>query len=197
MAASATEFQYYAPTMTLYALLDAVLGVYLLLLARESRSARWRTVYLLLAADSLIWTGLDAYESMLFFGVVAYEPGGASDLVWFVPYALLLAATVAPTDVRGNEATEELGALRPEPGPVPRGRLIILCLVVRKFTRFDPGKEAIQKLAQIVTYALVINVFFVLVELFTALYSDMPEHLHHFQYLFFGSHGKSALVPWI
>jgi molybdopterin-containing oxidoreductase family membrane subunit len=75
--------------------------------------------------------------------------------------------------------------------------LIILCLIVRKFTRFDPGKEAIQKLAQIVTYALVVNVFFVLVELFTALYSDMPEHLHHFQYLFFGSHGKSALVPWI
>jgi molybdopterin-containing oxidoreductase family membrane subunit len=75
--------------------------------------------------------------------------------------------------------------------------LIILCLIVRKFTRFDPGKEAIQKLAQIVTYALVVNVFFVLVELFTALYSDMPEHLHHFEYLFFGSHGKSALVPWI
>jgi len=75
--------------------------------------------------------------------------------------------------------------------------LIILCLVVRKFTRFDPGKQAIGKLAQIVTYALVVNVFFVLVELFTALYSDMPEHLHHFEYLFLGSHGKDALVPWM
>jgi molybdopterin-containing oxidoreductase family membrane subunit len=75
--------------------------------------------------------------------------------------------------------------------------LIILCLIVRKFTRFDPGKQAIGKLAQIVTYAMAINVFFVLVELFTAIYSDMPEHLHHFQYLFLGAHGKSALVPWM
>jgi Ni/Fe-hydrogenase subunit HybB-like protein len=75
--------------------------------------------------------------------------------------------------------------------------LIILCLVVRKFTRFDPGKQAIGKLAQIVTYAMAVNIFFVLVELFTAIYSDMPEHLHHFQYLFLGAHGKGALVPWM
>lgn len=75
--------------------------------------------------------------------------------------------------------------------------LILLCLIVRKFTRFDPGRQAIQKLAQIVTYAMAVNVFFVLVELFTAVYSDMPEHLHHFQYLFLGAHGKSALVLWM
>ncbi len=49
--------------------------------------------------------------------------------------------------------------------------LIILCLIVRKFTKFDPGKEAIQALARIVAYAMVINVFFVGVELFTGLYS--------------------------
>jgi len=75
--------------------------------------------------------------------------------------------------------------------------LIILCLIVRKYTRFDPGKEAIQKLAEIVTYALAINIFFVLVELFTGLYSHIPEHLHHFEYLFFGLEGKATLVPWM
>jgi molybdopterin-containing oxidoreductase family membrane subunit len=75
--------------------------------------------------------------------------------------------------------------------------LIILCLIVRKFTKFDPGKEAIQALARIVTYAMVINVFFVGVELFTGLYSDIPEHRHHFEYLFFGLEGKTALVPWM
>ena len=75
--------------------------------------------------------------------------------------------------------------------------LIILCLIVRKFTKFDPGKEAIQALARIVTYAMVINVFFVGVELFTGLYSDIPEHIHHFEYLFFGLEGKTALVPWM
>ncbi len=75
--------------------------------------------------------------------------------------------------------------------------LIILCLVVRKYTKFDPGKEAIQALAKIVTYAMCINVFFVGVELFTGLYSDIPEHIHHFEYLFFGLEGKAALVPWM
>lgn len=75
--------------------------------------------------------------------------------------------------------------------------LIILCLIVRKFTKFDPGKEAIQALARIVAYAMVINVFFVGVELFTGLYTDIPEHVHHFEYLFFGLEGKAALVPWM
>jgi molybdopterin-containing oxidoreductase family membrane subunit len=75
--------------------------------------------------------------------------------------------------------------------------LIILCLIVRKYTKFDPGKEAIQALAKIVTYAMVINVFFVGVELFTGLYTDIPEHIHHFEYLFFGLEGKAALVPWM
>jgi Ni/Fe-hydrogenase subunit HybB-like protein len=75
--------------------------------------------------------------------------------------------------------------------------LIILALILRKYTKFDAGKEAIQKLATIVTYAMVLNLFFVLVELFTAIYSNMPHHLHHFEYLFTGLDGKHALVPWM
>jgi Ni/Fe-hydrogenase subunit HybB-like protein len=57
--------------------------------------------------------------------------------------------------------------------------------------------EAIRKLALIVTYAMTVNVFFVGVELFTALYSDMPHHVHAFEYLFVGLHGHTALVPWM
>jgi molybdopterin-containing oxidoreductase family membrane subunit len=34
-------------------------------------------------------------------------------------------------------------------------------------------------------------------ELFTALYSDMPHHVHAFEYLFVGLHGHDALVPWM
>jgi molybdopterin-containing oxidoreductase family membrane subunit len=75
--------------------------------------------------------------------------------------------------------------------------LILLALILRKFTSFDPGKEAIQKLATIVVYAMVINVFFFGVELFTSLYSDMPHHVHHFQYLFLGLHGYGGLTPWM
>ncbi len=75
--------------------------------------------------------------------------------------------------------------------------LIILALILRKTTRFDPGKEAIAKLATIVTYAMVINLFFVLVEVFTALYSNVPHHLDSLEYLFVGLRGKTGLVPWM
>jgi molybdopterin-containing oxidoreductase family membrane subunit len=75
--------------------------------------------------------------------------------------------------------------------------LILMALILRKYTRFDAGEVAIRKLSVIVAYAMSINVFFVGVELFTGIYSDMPHHLHHFEYLFLGLHGKSALVPWI
>jgi len=75
--------------------------------------------------------------------------------------------------------------------------LILLCFAVRKLTRFDVGKEPIQKLAIIVTYAMAVNLFFVLMELFTALYSDIPHHVLHFEYLFFGLEGKTTLVPWM
>jgi Ni/Fe-hydrogenase subunit HybB-like protein len=75
--------------------------------------------------------------------------------------------------------------------------LILLAFILRRFTKFDAGKEAIQKLATIVTYAMAINLFFVLVELFTVLYSDIPDHVHYFQYLFLGLDGRHRLVPWM
>ena len=75
--------------------------------------------------------------------------------------------------------------------------LILLCFILRKFTRFDVGRQAIQKLAEIVTYAMVINVFFVLMEIFTTFYSDIPEHVMHFEYLFFGLGGNLRLMPWM
>ena len=49
----------------------------------------------------------------------------------------------------------------------------------------------------IVTYAMLINVFFVLMELFTALYSNIPEHAEHFKFLFVGLAGNATLVPWM
>lgn len=75
--------------------------------------------------------------------------------------------------------------------------LILLCMILRKFTKFDAGKEAIQKLVTIITYAAIINVFFVCMEFFTAYYSNIPGHMHTLDYLFFGLHGHDQLVPWM
>ena len=44
---------------------------------------------------------------------------------------------------------------------------------------------------------MLLNVFFVAMELFTALYSDIPEHVLHFQFLFMGLEGNNALAPWM
>ncbi|PKK84335.1 MAG: menaquinol oxidoreductase [candidate division Zixibacteria bacterium HGW-Zixibacteria-1] len=75
--------------------------------------------------------------------------------------------------------------------------LIIMVMLIRKFTRFDPGKEPVQKLAIIATYAMSMNIFLILMEVFTVLYSNIPEHIHHFQFLFFGLEGNTTLVPWM
>ncbi|GAB4536194.1 MAG: polysulfide reductase NrfD [Thermodesulfovibrionia bacterium] len=73
--------------------------------------------------------------------------------------------------------------------------LLIVALLVRKYTRFDPGREPIQAVGKIVTYAMIVNVFFFLLEIFTAFYSKIPGHMHSFQYLFAGFEGYGRLVP--
>jgi len=74
--------------------------------------------------------------------------------------------------------------------------LILLALLVRRFAGFDVGRPSIRALSTIVTYAMAINVFFVLVEMFTALYSGIPHDVHPFAYLFTGLEGHAALTPW-
>jgi len=75
--------------------------------------------------------------------------------------------------------------------------LILLCMIVRKLTKFDPGKEQIQSLAKVVAYAITVNVFFFLCEVFVVFYSNIPEHMDHIKYLFVGLHGHGVLVPWM
>ena len=75
--------------------------------------------------------------------------------------------------------------------------LILLCLIVRRVTTFDPGKEQIRTLAGIVTYAMIFNVFFFLLEIFTAFYSNIPGHMHPIVFLFKGLYGHGILVPWM
>lgn len=77
--------------------------------------------------------------------------------------------------------------------------LILVSMIVRNLTRFDPGREQIQAIGKIVTYAMIANVFFFLLELFTAFYSKIPGHMYSFEYLFVGLDGYGRLVPlmWI
>lgn len=75
--------------------------------------------------------------------------------------------------------------------------LILIALLIKKVSKFDPGQEAIEKLTTIATYAAILNLFFVALEFFTAFYSGIPSHAHSLTYLFAGIHGHNALVPWM
>jgi len=73
--------------------------------------------------------------------------------------------------------------------------LIILALLIKRLTKFDPGEEAIQAIGKIVTYAMYANVFFFLLEVFTSFYSNIPGHMLSFEYLFAGLDGHGRLLP--
>lgn len=72
--------------------------------------------------------------------------------------------------------------------------LLLLVFVLRSCTGFNPGREAVQTLTKIITYAMCINVFFFLLEVFTAFYSGMPGHQHPLVYLFAGHDGHASWV---
>ena len=75
--------------------------------------------------------------------------------------------------------------------------LILLCMLVRKLTGYDAGSKAIRTLAVIVTYAMIINVFFLLMELFTSFYSQIPAMMEHFENLYTGLPGQSSpMLLW-
>ena len=75
--------------------------------------------------------------------------------------------------------------------------LILFCMILKRFTKFDAGGKAIQTLAKIVAYALAISIFFVLVELFTVFYGQIPSHMNHLVYLFRGLEGHNMIANWM
>ena len=74
--------------------------------------------------------------------------------------------------------------------------MILIFFLVRKYTKFKIDDEAIRKVAEIIAYAMAINLLLLGAELFKEFYTD-TVHVAPVQYLFFGLHGHNALVPWI
>lgn len=63
--------------------------------------------------------------------------------------------------------------------------LIILFQILKKTTSFEIKNEAIWKIAELMAYAMFINLFFFFAEVFKEIYSN-TEHLVHLKYLFVG-----------
>jgi Ni/Fe-hydrogenase subunit HybB-like protein len=75
--------------------------------------------------------------------------------------------------------------------------LILISLILKRVAKYDAGPEARLKLAVLASYAGVANIFFLGTEFFTSFYSNIPNHKHSLQYLFFGLEGHAPLVPWM
>jgi len=74
---------------------------------------------------------------------------------------------------------------------------IVLALqVIRRVTDFHVGDGAIKTLVSILRVTVPLNLFLVGCEVFTEFYTG-GTHVSAATYLYFGLHGKTALVPWI
>ncbi len=73
--------------------------------------------------------------------------------------------------------------------------LTIVCVQLKERSLFDPGEMAVQTLAKIIAYAMVAVIFFFLCELFTVYYSQVPDTMYHYAYMFWGLEGHAELTP--
>ena len=74
--------------------------------------------------------------------------------------------------------------------------MMIIFQIVRKVSKIDIDNKAIFKIAELVAYAMGINLFLLAAEFFKEFYSG-SIHLAPMEYLYFGLHGHNALVPWM
>jgi len=74
--------------------------------------------------------------------------------------------------------------------------MMIIFQVVRKVSKIEIDNKAIFKIAELVAYAMGINLFLLAAEFFKEFYSG-SIHLAPMKYLYFGLHGHNGLVPWM
>ena len=74
--------------------------------------------------------------------------------------------------------------------------MLIIFQIIRKQTRLHIPDEAFHKVAELITWAMALNLFFLGAEVFKEVYSA-TAHIQPFNYLWFGLNGHDQLVPWI
>lgn len=74
--------------------------------------------------------------------------------------------------------------------------LIVALQIIRRVSAFHIGDGPIKTLVSITRVTILISLLMVISEIFTEFYTG-GAHIASAHYLYFGIHGKSALVPWI
>jgi Ni/Fe-hydrogenase subunit HybB-like protein len=74
--------------------------------------------------------------------------------------------------------------------------MIIIFQIIRKVSVIEIEDKALFKIAELIAYAMFLNLFLLAAEFFKEYYSN-TVHIAPFKYLFEGLHGHTQLVPWI
>jgi Ni/Fe-hydrogenase subunit HybB-like protein len=74
--------------------------------------------------------------------------------------------------------------------------MLVLFQIIRKLSDVKIEDQAIFKIAELIAYAMGINLFLLGAEVFKEFYSG-SIHSYAIEYLYFGLQGKSSLVPWM
>ncbi|RMF99811.1 MAG: polysulfide reductase [Nitrospirae bacterium] len=74
--------------------------------------------------------------------------------------------------------------------------MLIIFQLVRRIYKLDIDNKAIFKIAELIAYAMGVNLFLFIAEFFKEFYSN-SIHLAPMRYLYFGLHGHYNLVPWM
>ncbi len=145
----------------------SVVGLAATLFARGREPARWVRG---LALATIPWAiGIHVVTALLYAGLAARP-------AW-------MTAVLAPRFLATAFAS----------GPA---LLILLAALLARTKVFDIGREAIDRLSIIMTYAATASVLLALLEAFTAIYSGIPTAGEHLEYLFLGLDGHVGLVAW-
>lgn len=76
--------------------------------------------------------------------------------------------------------------------------LLLSLLLLKRLTGFNPGKAVVKSLSITIAYAMGLNMFFYVLELFTAFYSGIPSHAHPIVFIFNGHEGLNVwLNGWM
>ncbi|WP_086477470.1 sulfate reduction electron transfer complex DsrMKJOP subunit DsrP [Arenibacter amylolyticus] len=126
-----------------------------------------------------------------------YLPGAVLSVFWAVAIHLVTAFLYQGLQARPFWNNALLGPRFLASAFAAGPALIILVLaIIKHFTAFKVEERTIKKIAMIVTVAAQINLIMLISELFKEFYAP-THHSESAYYLFFGLHGKTALLPWI
>jgi Ni/Fe-hydrogenase subunit HybB-like protein len=152
-----------------YLFLNLLIPIYLLVTFYYRREPNWKFILPFILA-SIPWAvGIHTVTAFLYNGLAARPFWNASILA---PRFLASALCSGPAI------------------------MIIIFQIIRKVSSFEIEDGGLFKIAELIAYAMFLNLFLLMAEIFKEYYSN-TVHTAPFKYLFEGLHDHDQLVPWI